>query len=149
MKTTFEYEYMREIKFRAWDKDNEFMVLQEGLMDENNYFFNFTNFGKLELLQLNDDDDDNGIKSTRTVNCVWMQYTGLKDKNGKEIYEGDIINWTHGGETVDKGISQVVFNQDECAFEEWEVGKKNGFSIGMLWEIEIIGKIYKNLDLIK
>ena len=66
---------MREIKFRAWDGNQmseEFMLSLEG-----------------EVLS------PETFPFTVRKDVVLMQYTGLKDKNGKEIYEGDIVNGDH------------------------------------------------------
>ena len=65
---------MREIKFRAWDCEQKFMIeYHSPLMDG------------MDINALNDTG----------CNFIWMQYTGLKDKNGKEIYEGDRIGNVH------------------------------------------------------
>jgi uncharacterized phage protein (TIGR01671 family) len=68
----------REIKFRAWDKIDKIMrqVTCYNLYDE--------------YVRLDEDNSGNSI--TRKIDdVILMQFTGLLDKNGKEIYEGDIV----------------------------------------------------------
>ena len=61
---------MREIKFRAWDKVNRLML-------------NNVSTGTITIF-------DNGKKADYK-DCIFQQYTGLKDRNGKEIYDRDIL----------------------------------------------------------
>jgi len=70
----------REIKFRAWDADFSVMCYME---DE--YALTFTPNGWSF-------EDKDGVTSTKIGECELMQFTGLKDKNGKDIYEGDVIS---------------------------------------------------------
>ena len=113
---------MREIKFRVWDKDNKCWYHSPQLVIR-------PYSGKV-----ND--------GATTPNIGLMQYTGLKDKNGKEIYEGDIIHcW--GGEYY-QGY--------------WEYNQKFVVEFGWtqsMWEmlhvenIEVIGNIHDNPELLE
>ncbi len=128
---------MREIKFRAWDKNKSKMWSHDMLfrMDcSNEYPFLALIKGYYASGML--DPKDN-------MDVTVMQYTGLKDKNGKGIYEGDEF---HLG---DPRITYTVVWHD-TGF----MGKQNGASsfVGLShWKnrIEIIGNIYENPELLE
>ena len=112
---------MREIKFRAWDKNTKIMIHWDDLVKSRISFRNF----RWALL------------SENSENFELMQYTGLKDKNGVEIYEGDILSY-FGFEY------EVTF--EESAFGWSEDGQFYAFAEMAIDEIEktkIIGNIYE------
>jgi len=71
------------------------------------------------------------------------EFTGLKDKNEKEIYEGDIVIGHYAGSSAGPYRNKVVWNEHEAAF---------GFANAPMWtweSFEVIGNIYENPDLLK
>ena len=72
------------------------------------------------------------------ISCIIVQYTGLKDKNGVEIYERDIV-------LIAGNFSGQVFDRLGCWFVE--MGKELGYYPNQ--DIEIIGNIYENPELLK
>ena len=130
---------MREIKFRAWDIMNKMMINCFALSSTGNIMFTKKrgSDGKYHYSDLS----NQGYNNER---FVLMQYTGLKDKNGKEIYEGDIIRRDDGILSVHFGSSAFglsVHRSDGVFASQWQLygGKDKG---------EIIGNIYENPDLL-
>ena len=128
---------MREIKFRAWNGE---------MMSKP---FSPTDLTATEYRSWTDNDGVSVAWPTENGSCNnWMQYTGLKDKSGNEIYEGDIIQ--HQNEEADK-TPYAVPTLSSTTWEiiygigdtEWLIGD-NQYS-----NIEILGNIHENPELLK
>ena len=127
---------MLEIKFRAWNE-------VEGFLDTA-WSIDFEHRLVCHRAHNQSDLDD----------CVLMQYTGLQDKNGREIYEGDIIALE-----VIKGVKiKVPVKFENGSFNIHEIPGGYGFSdtaypLGKLFlrdfGIEAIGNIYENPELLE
>ncbi len=125
----------REIKFRAWLRKDKEMVL----------------LGKFEDLIW----DCNGY-TEKTINQMeLMQYTGLKDKNGKEIYEGDIVKGISYKEPIVCrtsikviGVVEWTNNFGNAGFDFHNSLPKGFRTYPNLQNCEVIGNIYENPELL-
>jgi hypothetical protein len=124
---------MKEIKFRAWDKENKKMMKVSSLSLENKEISVKEN-GTFRLFRMQD----------------LMQYTGLKDKNGKEICEGDIVKILKlegYGESCDQVeyTAKIEYYISEFRLQLLDLR----LSDESIVEIEIIGNIYENKNLLE
>lgn len=109
---------MREIKFKTYKKSNgcvEYCTLKE-LANKDTFDINFDDY-------------------------EWVQYTGLKDENGKEIYEGDMVH-AESGESY-YGAREYV---DTITVENF-IG--DTYKLGHYENLLVIGNIYENLELLE
>lgn len=127
----------REIKFRAWDKSKRRMLDVEQLeFDLNGELVSIFCHGPIFS-----NDSENMIGEIPDLSrVVLMQYTGLHDKNGREIYEGDIIKNEHGQ------VMEVQYFPESAAFG---VGDYYLRTIGAGTSLEVIGNIFEDKQLLE
>lgn len=123
---------MREIKFRVWDDVLKEMLYSKAEQFDDAILFRFE-------------------KHLETENPIYMQYTGINNEYGTEIYEGDILKWSSPDNDGTMMVSNdVVIFKDGCFMLKNEDGRviellKEGIEYNESFEkVELIGNIYEN-----
>ncbi len=137
---------MHEIKFRAWDKENKKMYAVEeitwgsdGLMNGLLQGFNGRVFLGKRVYVDNKWYDDYAL----------MQFTGLHDKNGREIWEGDIVRIKADPPFTFNYMRKIQFDSGMFGVMEQNINKIIPIHLSALKICEVIGNIYENPDLLK
>lgn len=152
---------MREIKFRAWWVNKQY--LPNGMMfrvgglsfaipqeeePESDYQNKVVKVGLMRY-------DSDKIGWNDASECTLMQYTGLKDKNGKEIYEGDVVRdflekpaVVMFGDYSAGGLDYYASAAYGFYVQRYFNGKLQEGDTETLYRHEIIGNIYENSELI-
>ena len=112
---------MREIKFRSWDK--HLVKMEEDICINENGEVIYFEYGEY----------------VATTDDIVMQFTGLKDKNGIQIYEGDVVR--ADGEYGDGLIGEIYYKNGCFMLQE--------HALYQIYNAEVIGNVYKNRELTK
>jgi hypothetical protein len=107
---------MRQIKFRAWEVSNR-------QMNYDPRFIAWESAAGMPLYAIN--------RAQQEPDVVLMEYTGLKDKNGKDIYEGDILKGSGGGLIKCEDALRALYSSAELAHQ-----------------LEVVGNVYENPELL-
>jgi len=134
----------REIKFRIWDKKVKCFFMPN-----------------LKVIKSGKDTFTFGFSEAPIDNYPLMQYTGLKDKNGKEIYEGDIVVGKAEGEPFKSAVRYVDGYFSNCSVmgRDWYDYLEDMQRIDNIKrdipinkdgaDVVVIGNIYENPELLK
>jgi uncharacterized phage protein (TIGR01671 family) len=131
---------VRELKFRAWDNvDNRMIYAGENI----DICFTLGSAG-IECVDLNKiSPSGDGVDSMEHLK--YMQFTGLKDKNGKGIYEGDIVEGINRLNEDWKIPQKVTFLKGCYMFGNWNAHEY----FNRHQAITVIGNIYENPELLQ
>lgn len=142
----------RDIKFRAYKEDEDLMIHFD--LDDisstkaYNGWSNYIFYGS--------DEDRKEIDIIRDESVILMQYTGLTDKNGNEIYEGDIVKvkFTYIFGKLLKRTGVVKFSEKGARFyvdvnDDWFKKVDFGSQVNPLKSIKVLGNKFENPELLE
>ena len=139
---------MKDIKFRAWREDIEVMEDVREMVWDNNGLKKQTGEQFLNIVGFREFESYTGAGDLKNV--VLMQFTGLTDKNGKEIYEGDIVH-----QFPKEGYGSIVMNGKigvvEFGYGAFHIRNINDHRTNFFFytEQEVIGNIHEHKHLLK
>lgn len=122
---------MREIKFRAWDAKEKQML-------EVNHLFNLGNKQPIEVWT---NDYEGGYRFNPDKSEI-MQYTGLKDVNGVEIYEGDVVEFEVG---LIRTKAEVVYSRSQFIVNMNSIMSRSLAA----YLVKVIGNRFENPELLE
>jgi len=140
---------MREIKFRAWELDTANIIIGSYIKEDGFYMENGKPICGKPCIRYFIQDEDN-IKHEIAEDTLG-QYTGLKDKNGIEIYEGDVVSLVD----CEPSMYKIVWWENNFKYgveyigsdkTNWREENLEEFSSEL---IEVIGNIYENPELLE
>ncbi len=117
---------MREIEFRAWDKNNKRMIDDQDQNVQKHYDVKLGSWIHDTVWRIG------------KLNGTLMQFTGLKDSNSKKIFEGDILKDFSGK------ISHVFWDEYDAKFETLTLER---LTLENALEYEIIGNLFENPEI--
>ena len=127
----------REIKFRAWDnysksfiQDNEYLIGLDGKFYRMDFYSGIANY------------EDGSLIWNELQNITLSQFTGLLDKNGKEIFESDILKIYYEGNQR-YYLKEVKWLNDAINKGRWDALDNCAYT-----SCEVIGNIYQNPELL-
>ena len=158
---------MREIKFRAWDKNDKRIFIDPQMIDFYNKKIGYMQY---QTEYMPDTSYSIPVGFEEFEYSELMQYTGMKDVTEKEIYEGDVVKLVHTGIEIsadrledlkrfvgiikyENGIFKIVRTEKsliESKYFEMEQKKVSEiFIYSKLYDLEVIGNIFENKELLE
>ena len=127
---------MREIKFRVWDKNDKRIFIDPQMIDFYNKIIGYMQYTSYSI----------PVGFEEFEYSELMEWTGLYDKNGEDIYEGDIVKLR-----ANHGIGVIKYSDEWGAFVVEYIKPRPLAVLGMNYykeDIEVLGNIYQNPELL-